>query len=198
MTLLPLFLDLKNRPVLLVGAGRVAQDKVRALASTGCALRVVAKAIPEAFWREVVGLDVQWREGLFREEDLEGAVLVIAATNHAASNHRIATAARAKGILVNAVDDPPACDAYFAATLRRGPLIFAIGTQGSFPGLARAARRLLEALLPEGDTPLLQRLAQARTRCRTLPDPETRKAALEPLLTAFEATFPGVTRDSDH
>ncbi len=181
--------------MLLVGAGRVAQDKLRALAPTGCALRVVAKAIPEAMRREARGLGVQWREGAFEPRDLEGALLVVAATNDPAANAAIAAAARARGVLVNAVDDPPACDAYFAATIRRGPLTFAIGTQGGFPGLARAVRRLLEALLPEGDGPLLLRLAQARARVRSLPDPEARKAALDPLLSAFEATYPGVIHD---
>ena len=195
MTLLPLFLDLKDRRVLLVGAGRVARDKLRALAPTGCALRVVAKAIPEAFRWEARGLGVQWREGAFAPEDLEGAVLVIAATNDPEANRAIAAAARALGVLVNAVDDPPACDAYFAATLRRGPLTLAVGTEGGFPGLARAVRRLLDALLPEGDAPLLQRLAQARRRARTFPDPAARKAALDPLLDAFEATYPGVIHD---
>ncbi|HJW34018.1 MAG TPA: hypothetical protein VJ505_11680, partial [Holophagaceae bacterium] len=98
-------------------------------------------------------------------------------------------------ILVNAVDDPAACDAYFAATIRRGPLTLAIGSQGGFPGLTRALRRLLEAFIAEGDSPLLHRLAAARHRCRDLPDPDTRKAALDPLLTAFEATYPGVPHE---
>lgn len=181
--------------MLLVGAGRVAQDKLRALAPTGCALRVVALRIPEAMRREARGLAVQWREGAFTPGDLEGAAFVVAATNDPEVNRAIAAAARTRNLLINAVDDPPACDAFFAATLRRGPLTLAIGTQGGFPGLARAVRRLLDALLPEGDAPLLQRLAQARARARELPDPAARKAALDPLLTAFEATYPGVIHD---
>jgi siroheme synthase-like protein len=126
---------------------------------------------------------------------VSGAALVIAATNDSATNQQIAKTARGLGVWVNAVDDPPSCDAFFAATIRRGPLTLAIGSQGGFPGLTRALRRLLEALIPEGEGPLLHRLAAARHRCRSLPDPDTRKAALDPLLTAFEATFPGVLHE---
>lgn len=131
----------------------------------------------------------------FEPTDLAGASLVIAATNDPAINLHIAKTARGRGVLVNAVDDPAACDVYFAATIRRGPLTLAIGSQGGFPGLTRALRRLLEAFLPEGDAPLLHRLTQARQRCRSLPDPHVRKAALDPLLTAFEATYPGVSHE---
>lgn len=131
----------------------------------------------------------------FRTNDVEGVALVIAATNAPATNLHIAKTARGLGVWVNAVDDVAACDAYFAATIRRGPLTLAIGSQGGFPGLTRALRRLLAAFLPEGDVPLLHRLAEARQRCRHLPDPESRKAALDPLLTAFEATYPGVPHE---
>lgn len=195
MTLLPLFLDLTGRRVLLVGAGSVARAKLAALAPTGCALRVVALRIPKGFRREAEALGAELHERPYDPSDLEGATLVVAATNHPGTNLALAREARARGVLVNSVDDPAACDAYFAATLRRGPLTLAIGSQGGFPGLTRALRRVLEALLPEGDTPLLQRLQGARTRCRNLPDPEARKAALDPLLTAFEATYPGVLHE---
>lgn len=181
--------------MLLVGAGSVARAKLDALAPTGCALKVVALAIPAGFRAAAEALGADLREAPFRAEDLEGATFVVAATNDPATNLAIAHAARQRGILVNAVDDRAACDAYFAATLRRGPLTLAIGSQGGFPGLTRALRRLLEALLPEGDSALLHRLAAARHRCRSLPNPEARKAALDPLLTAFEATYPGVPHE---
>lgn len=181
--------------MLLVGAGSVARAKLDALSPTGCALKVVALGIPAGFKVAAEALGAELREAPFHPEDLEGAALVVAATNDPATNLAIAREARQRGILVNAVDDRAACDAYFAATFRRGPLTLAIGSQGGFPGLTRALRRLLEALLPEGDSPLLHRLAAARHRCRSLPDPESRKAALDPLLTAFEATYPGALHE---
>ncbi|HJV88907.1 MAG TPA: bifunctional precorrin-2 dehydrogenase/sirohydrochlorin ferrochelatase [Holophagaceae bacterium] len=193
MTLLPLFLDLKDRRVLLVGAGSVARGKLDALAPTGCALRVVALAIPASFRAAAEAMGADLREAPFRTEDLDGVTFVVAATNDPATNLAIAREARARKILVNAVDDVAGCDAFFAATIRRGPLTLAIGSDGQFPGLTRALRRLLEAFLPEGDAPLFHRLARARARCRHLPAPEARKAALDPLLTAFERTYPGVS-----
>ncbi len=181
--------------MLVVGAGSVARAKLDALAPTGCAVQVVALASPAGFRAAADALGADLREAPFRPEDLDGAALVVAATNDPATNLAIAQEARRRGILVNAVDDRAACDAYFAATIRRGPLTVATGSQGGFPGLTRALRRVLEALLPESDSPLLHRLAAARHRCRSLPDPDTRKAALDPLLTAFEATYPGVPHE---
>lgn len=175
--------------MLVVGAGSVARAKLSALSPTGCSLTVVALRISDEIRREGQNLGVEFHERSFEPSDLEGVSLVIAATNDPATNQHIAKTARGLGVLINAVDDPNSCDAYFAATVRRGPLTLAIGSQGGFPGLTRALRRLLEAFLPEGDIPLLHRLAQARARCRGLPDPDARKAALDPLLTAFEATY---------
>src|SRR5690348_6011835 len=126
MTLLPLFLDLARRPVLLVGGGSVARAKLAALREAGADLRIVATRFSTAFRWEARGLRLQSRP--FAPSDLDGVQLVIAATNDAVVNAAIAAEARARGIWVNAVDDPPACDAYFASTLRRGPLTLAISS----------------------------------------------------------------------
>ncbi len=181
--------------MLLVGAGSVARAKHSALSPTGCSLRVVALRISGEFRREVEEKGGETHERPFRPSDLHGVSLVIAATNDPNTNQFIAKTARGLGVWVNAVDDPASCDVYFAATVRRGPLTLAIGSAGGFPGLTRALRRLVEAFIPEGDGPLLQRLARARQRCRALPDSGARKAALDPLLTAFEATYPGVPHE---
>ncbi len=187
-TLLPLFLDLRRAPVLLVGGGSVARAKLRALREAGATPRIVALRVAPEFRAEAAGLEVAERP--FLPADLEGIRLVVSATNDPAANAAIAAAARARGIWVNAVDDPAACDAYFASTLRRGPLTLAVSTGGAFPGLGQRLRRSLEPLLPEADEDLLHRLAGLRSRLRaSLPDPEARRAALHALLDAFERAY---------
>jgi len=183
MSLLPLFLDLRGKRVLVVGAGSVAQAKVRALRPTGCHLRVVALAFSEAFLTEVSGLEAELHDRAFLPADLEGVHLVISATNDPAANAVIAAHARALGLWVNAVDDAASCDALFPSILRRGPFVAAISTEGAFAGLSRAVREALEALVPDEALPEFEALVQVRRELkRALPDPTQRAEVLHALL----------------
>jgi siroheme synthase-like protein len=135
---------------------------------------------------DAAGLSLDERP--FQPSDLDGIHLAIAATNDPGANAAIAREARSRGIWINAVDDPSACDATFAATLRRGPLHLAISTDGAFPGLSRSLRLVLEELLPEEG--LLDDLAALRARLRQrLPDPAARAHALRRLLHDFETRY---------
>ena len=177
-----------------MGGGSVARAKLAALRETGADLRVVATRFSTAFRWEAKGLRLQARP--FAPSDLDGVHLVIAATNDPAVNAAIASEARARGIWVNAVDDPPACDAFFASTLRRGPLTLAISTDGAFPGLSRSLRLALESLLPD-ERPLHDLTAlRARLRQR-LPDPAVRTKVLRALLHDFETRYFALPGD-DH
>ena len=197
-SLLPLFLDLKDQTVLLVGGGSVALDKVRVLAPTGCRLRLVALAFSPAFRAEAAGLGASLEERAFREADLEGVRLVVSATNDPEANATLAALARGRGIWVNAVDDPASCDALFASTLRRGPWTVALSTGGAFAGLSRSLRLALEDLLPAGDEDLFAELVDLRSRLRTrLPDPGARSAALRGLLQDFEQTYFGLSQGAN-
>jgi precorrin-2 dehydrogenase / sirohydrochlorin ferrochelatase len=188
---LPLFLDLAGRRVLLVGGGTVAETRLASLLPTGAELRLVAKGFREGFRARAAGLELHQRP--FRASDLDGVHLAVAATNDPAANAHVAARARARGIWVNAVDDPPSCDVTFASTLRRGPWTLALSTGGAFPGLSRSLRRVLEDLLPGEDLDLLEGLAELRTRLKTrLPDPAERTRALRHLLRTFEATYFGL------
>ncbi|WLT31193.1 bifunctional precorrin-2 dehydrogenase/sirohydrochlorin ferrochelatase [Geothrix sp. PMB-07] len=186
MTLLPLFLDLKEKQVLLVGGGSVAQAKLRSLLPTGVTLRAVATRFSADFRLEAEGHPVHLLERPFEAGDLDGTHLVVSATNDPEANARIASQARQRGIWINAVDDPPSCDALFASTLRRGPWTLAISTEGAFAGLSRALRLALEDLIP--DDPDLQALVDLRQQARRLP-PEVRSRALQKLLADFRTAY---------
>lgn len=175
-----------------MGGGSVALAKLQALREAGAAPKVVAAKVSEAFRLEAEGLDLQERP--FAPADLDGIHFVVSATNDAAVNASIAALARARGIWVNAVDDPGACDAFFASTLRRGPFTVAVSTEGGFPGLSRSLRLSLESLIPAADEAPLRQFVALRRRLRDrLPDPERRSAALRALLHEFEQIYLGET-----
>ncbi len=140
MDLYPLFLRLRGRRVLVVGAGSVGARKVRELLAAGADVRVVALA------GELEGVSVEHRA--FVESDLDGVWLVIAATNDGAANRAIAEAAEKRRIFVNAVDDPPNASAFFGAVVRRPPFLIAISSSGELPALSRLLREVLESALP--------------------------------------------------
>ena len=128
MNLLPVFLRLEGRPVLVVGAGTVALAKIESLRAAGAAIAVVApKTIPRI--RELAHQDaLVWRQRAFEPTDLDGAFLVIAATNATEVNRTVFEEARLRNIPCNAVDDPPNCDFYFGSVVSRGDLQVAISS----------------------------------------------------------------------
>jgi uroporphyrin-III C-methyltransferase/precorrin-2 dehydrogenase/sirohydrochlorin ferrochelatase len=141
--LLPLFVKLSGRDVLVVGGGAMAATRVRQLAEAGARVTVVA---PEVRDDAAAAAAVVLRRP-FRPEDLDGAWLAVAAATPAV-NREVAAAAEARRVLVNAVDDPAAATAYTAGVVRRGDATVAISTGGRAPALAGLLREALDAVLP--------------------------------------------------
>jgi siroheme synthase-like protein len=140
----PVFLRLEGRRVLLVGGGKVAAAKLPALIEAGAGVTVIAPAICP----ELVRPRVELRRRPFSPADLEGAFFVVAAAPPEV-NRAVATAAEARGLFVNAVDDADAASAWLGSVLRRGDVTLAISTAGRSPGLAGLLREALDRLLPE-------------------------------------------------
>lgn len=151
-TLFPLFLDLRNRPVLVVGAGTVALGKIRGLLAAGAAVTVVAPMAVAELAALADGHVLRWRRRRFRTMDLDGMWLVVAATSDRGVNAQVARAAERRRLFVNAVDDPASATAYAGAVVRRGPVTAAISSGGRAPALSRLLRELLEQLLPDAET----------------------------------------------
>ena len=150
--LFPLFLDLRNKPVLVVGAGSVAASKLQPLLAAGAVVTVVAPvAVPEIVELSAAG-QLRWQQRRFRPLDLRGVWLAVAATADHAVNAQVAHAATSRRIFVNAVDDPQSASAYAGAIVRRGPVTAAISSGGQAPALSRLLRETLEHLLPDAET----------------------------------------------
>jgi siroheme synthase-like protein len=182
MNLLPIFLRLEGRPVLVVGAGTVALAKIESLRAAGAAITVVApKTIPRI--RELAHQDaLVWRQRVFEPTDLDGSFLVIAATNASEVNRTVFEEARLRNIPCNAVDDPPNCDFYFGSVVSRGDLQLAISTAGESPALAQRLRQEIDAQLPQDLGPWLAELGELRREVReATPAGETRNLLLHEL-----------------
>jgi siroheme synthase-like protein len=143
MPLLPLFVNLTGRRVLLVGAGPVAAGKLLQLRAAGADVRVVAPDVHPDIG--AAGVPVS-RRG-FTDADLEGVWLVVAAAPPAV-NRVVAEAAGKRRVFVNAVDDPANASAFLSGVIRRDGVTLAISTEGDAPGLTALIREALDALLP--------------------------------------------------
>ncbi|MET0292583.1 MAG: siroheme synthase CysG [Steroidobacteraceae bacterium] len=148
MDYLPLFVDLRERLVVVVGGGAVAARKVELILRAHARVRIVAPALePDlAAYRDAGRIEV--RPVPFSPSQLDGASLVVAATDDPAVNAAVAAAARERGLWANVVDDLQHSTVIFPAIVDRSPVVVAIGSEGSSPTLARRVRAQIEALLP--------------------------------------------------
>jgi len=175
----PIVLDLAGRPAVVVGGGRVALRKARALADAGARVTVVA---PDLLPDVADDGRLTCVAEPYEARHVRGAAIVIAATDDEAVNRRVADDARADGALVNVVDVPALCDFIVPAQVRRGDLVVAITTGGAAPSLSRRLRqRIGEAFGPEW-ADYLAALRAVRTRVMAEDhDPEIRRRLFERL-----------------
>jgi len=143
--LFPIYLKLAGRRCLVVGAGKISEGKVAGLIHAGAKLEVVAPRATKQIKKWHKQKKLSWHRREFRPSDLEGALLVVAATDSAELHEQIFRAATARNVLCNIVDVPPLCDFYYPAVVRRGNLQIAISTGGSSPSLAKRLRQEMES-----------------------------------------------------
>jgi siroheme synthase-like protein len=141
--LLPLFVNLAGRRVVLVGGGPVAAGKLAQLLEAGADVLVVSPEVQRDIERS--GVQIARRE--FSPADLDAAWLVVAAATPEV-NRAVARAAEPRQIFVNAVDDPANATAFLSGVVRRDGVTVAISSSGDAPGLTSLLREALDAILP--------------------------------------------------
>lgn len=141
----PLFVNLSGKKILIVGAGSIALRRAETLAPFGAELIVTA---PEGR-PEMETLAAVWNRRRFLEEDLEGAVLVLAATDDEAVNSLVAELCRERGIPVNSCSDKTQCDFYFPGIARKENLVIGVTASGKDHRLAASAAGQLRKWLSE-------------------------------------------------
>ena len=183
MELLPVFLTLGGRQVLVVGGGAVAASKLASLQRAGADVTVVAPRVHPS----IHAAGVRVAERPFEAADLDGAWLVVAAATPAV-NADVAREAGRRRIFVNAVDDPANASAYLGGVVRRAGVTIAISTSGEAPALAGVLREAIDALLPADldRWSAAARSLRAEWKARHVPMSERRPL----LIDALKALYP--------
>jgi precorrin-2 dehydrogenase/sirohydrochlorin ferrochelatase len=164
--------------VVVVGGGAVAARKVQALLDAGARTTVISPTIVHEIETQAQAGAITLLRRPYQEGDLEGAFLVIAATDDQAINHAVWEEAKQRGCLVNVVDDPDHCNFILPAIVKRGELSVAISTGGASPALARRLREQLEDFVGPEYGILADLLAELRPALLSRFDPgEARRSA---------------------
>jgi len=172
----PVFMDLRGRRCLVVGGGEVAARKVSLLVRAEARVCVVAPELSEPLCVQREAGLLEHRARPYQPADLEGAVLVVAATDEREVNRAVSRDAQARQLPVNVVDDPELCSVIVPALVDRSPILIAIGTGGSAPVLARLLRGSIEAHVPAayGELASLSAALRGEVQAR-LPDVNARR-----------------------
>lgn len=182
----PLFLELKNRPCLVIGGGQVAFRKAESLLCCGARVTVVSPRLSAGLKQLARKGKIRWKKVPFRPGDLAGRELVVAATDDQQVNLQAAREARRRKIWINVADQPALCSFIVPSVVRRGRLVLAISTGGASPALAKWIRKDLEARYGPEFGKLLTKAAAARGQVhRDLRGPAGRKRLFEKALKAY-------------
>ena len=172
----PIFLDLTDRPCLVVGGGPVAERKVEALLGVGARVTVVSPVSSERLKAWEKGGSIRYVKREYQWGDLIGYQLAFVATDDGEVNAAVAWEGRERGVWVNAADDPANCDFILPSVLRRGALVVAVATGGASPALSRAIREELEAYFTDDYAVLAEVVGDVRRELRSQAHPSDAQA----------------------
>jgi siroheme synthase-like protein len=162
----PIYLDLKDRRVLVVGGGMVAEGKTQQLVEAGARVRIVSPVLTMHLAELAEQGVIEYCQRRFRADDVSGIVLVISSTDDQALNEEVAQLATERGVLCNVVDQPSLCTFITPALVTRGDLQISVSTAGGSPSLAQRVKREVAALIGEEYGDLLEIAAEMRTEAK--------------------------------
>ncbi|VFP80716.1 siroheme synthase CysG [Candidatus Erwinia haradaeae] len=148
MDYLPIFANLRQKPVLVVGGGQIAARKIQLLNQAGANVRVVSCKLSKTLLDMLAMNHLQWIAKIYHPNQLAQVFLVIAATDDSQLNSRIYQDATDRYLLANVVDELPNCSFIFPSIIDRSPVVIAISSGGTAPVLSRLLREKIESLLP--------------------------------------------------
>ncbi len=176
MSYFPAFLKMDERKVLLVGGGKIAQEKLEKLLQFTSMIKVIATEISPSMQTIIDQYALDFETRAFQSVDLEGIDIVIVAVDDLALQEAIYRQTRGTSVLCNAVDNTDYCDFIFGSFIKEGDLTIAISTSGASPAFAKHFRRYLQRILPKNIDTFLKEMRKLRT---TLPKGKERMELLE-------------------
>ena len=163
MSYFPFFIDIKDKPCLVVGGGMVALRKIEKLLPFGVKITVVSPA----FCSEIEGMESILRvQRKFHPADIEGKLFVIGATADETVNAEISALCQQKNIPVNIVDDPKKCTFFFPALVKQGEFVAGFSTGGGSPLAAQYIRQKVEDAVPVGFDKVVEVLSSVRKQVK--------------------------------
>jgi precorrin-2 dehydrogenase / sirohydrochlorin ferrochelatase len=173
----PVYLNLKNKRILVIGGGEVAERKVESLLGTGAQVTVISPETTQRLDELARDNAIQLHRRMYDARDCDGAFLVFSATDDPDISAKVFREAANAGAIVNTADQPELCDFIMPAVLRRGEIAIAISTGGTSPGLAAQLRRTISKIIGPEYAELARLLSRARKEIRErVPDAGRRKA----------------------
>lgn len=160
----PIFLNLNNQNVLIVGGGEVAERKVRNLLTYGCHIYIMSLHLTPCLKKLIEEGCITRISQDSLNKCIDQVVMVIAATDDAGFNSQIAARAKERRVPVNVVDQPSDCSFIVPSVVRRGDLQIAISTGGKSPALAKKTRKMLEAIFGPEYGVFLEIMGRIRTK----------------------------------
>lgn len=195
-TYYPVFLDVKDRPCLVVGGGAIGLEKAKGLVEAGAKVKLISPEVCEELAELARAGRLEWHARPFQDSDLHGQFLVFGATDDNDLNRNVSQAAEALGKLANAVDDPAFCNFILAALVTDGPMTVAVSSAGCSPALAQRIRtRVANEIFEPGIGQLAELLGEARPQAKACIDSyRDRKTYWEAVIAG---TTPQLVRDGD-
>jgi uroporphyrin-III C-methyltransferase/precorrin-2 dehydrogenase/sirohydrochlorin ferrochelatase len=188
MDYLPIFIQLRGSPAVVVGGGNVALRKVDLLLKAGARVTVIAPKLHEELRTLAVRGQLNYVAMEFHPHHLDGTSLAIAATDSRDVNAAVSAAAQARRVPINVVDDPELSTFIFPAIIDRSPVVVAVGSSGNSPVLARRVRQQIEALLPARLGALARFVGDRRKDVQKALSPEQRRPFWERIIGGIVGT----------
>ncbi|KUG04700.1 siroheme synthase / precorrin-2 oxidase [hydrocarbon metagenome] len=181
--LYPVYIDLTDKKCLVIGGGKVAERKICHLLDYGCSIMAVSPQAEKNIEQWADQELIEWYQREFQAQDIAGCFMVFVATDDYQINEKVSRMCRERGVMVNAVDDPPNCDFYVPSIVRRSSLALAISTGGKSPAFARRLRSELEEIITPAYGEFVDIMGEQRELIKDkVKDIEIRKKIFEELV----------------
>jgi precorrin-2 dehydrogenase/sirohydrochlorin ferrochelatase len=144
MSYYPILIQLEGMKAVVVGGGVVAERKIDVLLACHADIHVISRELTPKLSKYLEERRIKLSGHEFKDSYLDEAFVVIAATDDPLLNRQVSESASARGLLINAVDQPADCNFIVPSILKRGDLLVAVSTSGKSPAFAKKIREGLE------------------------------------------------------
>ncbi len=162
MSYFPMFMDMKNLKVLVIGAGAIATEKLEKLTDFTTEITVIALRVEEDAKRLIEEHQLTLEQRAYQKGDIKGFDIVIVATDTVALHKEIYEESRGSRVLVNSVDNTEYCDFIFPSYVKKDDLTIAFSTGGASPAFAKQIRQHFEKIIPQNVGAFLTKMRSLR------------------------------------